>query len=210
MSYSAILSAAIAEGKSIVDTLIQNIKDNFDSHQSRLNLIESQIIPQPVGSISFYGGGSAPSGFLLCDGSAVSRATYASLFSIIGTTYGVGDGSTTFNLPDMRGRMPLGNGQGSGLTDRNLDDDGGTETHQLTTSEIPSHTHVITDPGHSHEVGGTGSGAVGSLTGSDGTLSTAAFSANDVSTGVTFDSVGGDQAHENMHPWVAVNFIIKA
>lgn len=72
----------------------------------------------PTGVIQMWGASSAPSGWLLCDGSAISRTTYAPLFSIVGTTYGMGDGSTTFNLPDMRQRFPLGlatSGTGSAL-----------------------------------------------------------------------------------------------
>lgn len=74
----------------------------------------------PTGAVIGFAGSSAPSGWLLCDGSAVSRTTYADLFTAIGTSYGVGDGSTTFNLPDLRGRVPVGVGQGSGLTNRAL------------------------------------------------------------------------------------------
>ena len=74
----------------------------------------------PVGAISIYGGAAAPAGWLLCNGAAVSRTvTYADLFAIIGTTYGVGDGSTTFNLPDLRGIFPRGAGTSGKLTDAN-------------------------------------------------------------------------------------------
>ena len=73
-----------------------------------------------TGIIIAYGGSAAPAGFLLCDGSAVSRTTYADLFAALGTTWGAGDGSTTFNLPDLRGRSALGAGTGSGLTPRSL------------------------------------------------------------------------------------------
>jgi microcystin-dependent protein len=72
----------------------------------------------PVGSVSMFAGSSAPTGWLLCNGAAVSRTTFSALFAIIGTTYGAGNGSTTFNVPDMRGRAAIGVGQGSGLTDR--------------------------------------------------------------------------------------------
>jgi microcystin-dependent protein len=89
---------------------------------------------------------------LLCDGSAKSRATYAALFAAIGTNYGAGDGSTTFNVPDFRGRVPLGAGTGPGLTARNLGATGGEESHVLVAGEIPAHSHGVTDPGHTHTV----------------------------------------------------------
>ena len=101
----------------------------------------------PTGVIQMYGGSSAPTGWLLCDGTAVSRTTYASLFTAIGTNFGVGNGTTTFNLPDLRGRSPIGAGTGSGLTARTLGTNYGAETHTLSTSELPSHTHSNTVSG---------------------------------------------------------------
>ena len=74
---------------------------------------QAQFIAATTGMISMYGGSSAPTGFLLCDGSAVSRTTYASLFSVLSTSYGTGDGSTTFNVPDLRSRVPVGIGTGT-------------------------------------------------------------------------------------------------
>ena len=107
----------------------------------------------PSGSVTQWAGsGSAPTGWLMCDGTAVSRTTYSALFTAISTTYGVGDGSTTFNLPDMQGRVAIGAGTG-----RNNADDGslpartigtyeGEETHTLTEAELPAHTHTYTKP----------------------------------------------------------------
>lgn len=102
------------------------------------------------GLIYMFGGSVAPSGFLMCDGSAISRSTYADLFSAIGTTYGVGDGSTTFNLPDMSGRVPIGVS-----LDIALGDVGGEETHTLLTNELPSHSHGIPSHGHTHTIKAT-------------------------------------------------------
>lgn len=95
----------------------------------------------PAGSIMAWGGATAPSNWLICDGSAVSRSNYASLFNAIGVQYGSGDGSTTFNLPDLRGRVPVGRNSGTFST---LGSIGGTETVTLTTAQIPSHTHANT------------------------------------------------------------------
>lgn len=98
-------------------------------------------------------------GCLICDGAPVSRATYAALFAAIGTAYGVGDGSATFNVPDYRGRAILGAGAGPGLTARNRGDRIGEEAHALTIAELASHhhdlsvsphTHTVNDAGHTH------------------------------------------------------------
>jgi microcystin-dependent protein len=114
----------------------------------------------PPGKLEMYAGGTPPIGWLLCDGSAVSRTTFANLFAAIGTTWGPGDGSTTFNVPDLRGRSPIGAGTGTGLTNRTLGAQVGAETHVMALSEMPSHGHndtghYHTDSGHSHS-GGTG------------------------------------------------------
>lgn len=105
----------------------------------------------PTGSIVPFGGSTAPSGWLLCDGSAVSRTTYETLFDIIGETYGSGDGFSTFNLPDLTGRVPVGIG-GTAFTP--LGATPGSETHTLTSAELPSHNHagssVTINSGGSH------------------------------------------------------------
>ena len=101
-----------------------------------------------VGEIKAYGGVAVPDGYLACNGAAVSRSTYSLLFTVISTTYGVGNGSTTFNVPDLRGRTLLGTGTGEGLTARTAADQGGVETHQLVEAELPSHNHV--QDAHNH------------------------------------------------------------
>ena len=99
--------------------------------------------------ITPYGGTAAPTGWLICDGTAVSRATYAALFAIVATAFGVGDGSTTFNLPDLRQRFPLGKAAaGTGST---LGGTGGDIDH---THTGPSHTH--TGPSHTHSLSDSG------------------------------------------------------
>lgn len=152
-----------------------------------------------VGIILPFGGSSAPAGFLLCDGTAVSRTTYADLFAAIGTTWGVGDGSTTFNVPDMRGRSPLGAGTGSGLTPRTLAAVGGEETHVLSSGELATHTHPLAPLSVPVRLelttGGTNSfGSVGTLG----------------STNQSFtQSTGRNDPHNTMHPFAVCTFIIK-
>ena len=156
----------------------------------------------PSGTMTAYGGSSAPSGWLLCDGSAVSRTTYASLFSAIGTTFGVGDGSTTFNLPDARGRVLAGKDNmggsaasrvttaGSGVDGATLGATGGSQTHTLTTAQLPAHNHGLTIYDSAPGVSASGGGA-GSATSS--------------STG----NAGSGDPHNNMPPTLVVNYIIK-
>jgi microcystin-dependent protein len=129
----------------------------------------------PIGSGLEWYSTSLPSGWLWQDGSAISRATYAGLFAVIGTTWGIGDGSTTFNLPDSRGRVAIGSGQGAtaegggGGTNRVLGVKAGAETHTQSAAEMYAHQHYpyLSDPGHVHSITATGGG----------------YSAGDVQTG---------------------------
>lgn len=154
----------------------------------------------PVGGVVLFAGSAAPSGYLLCDGSAVSRTTYAALFAVTSTTYGVGDGSTTFNLPDLRGRVAIGvnngglpNGANGSFSTRNAGSTGGAETHTLDSTQIPSHAHGSTDLVYSTPGSGTNTIAGGL----------------DFSIGGATSAVGGGLAHNNMQPFVVANFLIK-
>ncbi|MBU2553266.1 MAG: phage tail protein [Bacteroidetes bacterium] len=105
---------------------------------SWLQISSSATVTTPAGIISQFAGASAPDGYLLCQGQAVSRTTYAALFQVISTTYGSGDGSTTFNLPDLRTRVPVGlNSTG---TFNALNNKGGAETHTITQAQLPNYT----------------------------------------------------------------------
>ncbi len=149
---------------------------------------------QPTGTVTGYAGGTAPAGWLMCDGAEVSRTAYAALFAVIGETYGAGDGETSFCLPDLRGRVPLGAGAGSGgLTPRSLGATGGAETHTLTIAEMPSHTHQ---------------GGPLKQVSQDGGANMRNWNINSSQEGRTSAS-GGSSAHNNMQPYLSINFIIK-
>lgn len=164
----------------------------------------------PPGIMLPYAGSTAPSGWLLAYGQAVSRTTYAALFAIIGTTYGAGDGSTTFNLPDARGRVIAGKDNmggtaasrltaaGSGVDGTTLGASGGAETHTLTSAQIPAHTHPL-NGGNSYYLMRTSGGAVG-LTSGTGLADTV------TNTG---SNTGGGSAHNNAQPTLVENYIIK-
>ena len=102
--------------------------------------IKTPIIP--TGVIEMFAGSVAPIGWLICDGSIVSRIAFSDLFKIIGTTYGSGNSNNTFTLPDMRGRCPIGVGTGASLTARTLGSNVGAETATLAETNLPSHTHT--------------------------------------------------------------------
>lgn len=133
--------------------LLQFLLDNYynrtyvDALETSLRVAIDEAAP--VASVKEYAGSVAPpAGWLLCDGSAVSRTTYADLFAAVSTTYGVGDGSTTFNVPDMRGRVAVGLNPGGGpgisnIRAGSLNDSAGSEYHTLVTNEMPNHVHSV-------------------------------------------------------------------
>jgi len=167
----------------------------------------SSVSGLPSGSMVSYGGTTLPSGWLECDGAAVSRTTFSGLFTAVGISWGAGDGSTTFNLPSLARRTLVGRGgTGTGTLGNAVGNVGGAETHTLITSELASHTHGVTDPGHSHLAyygGGSGSGA---QSGYDTSLPLATSSNT---TGITVNAAGGNAAHNNMQPSAVVMMIIK-
>lgn len=174
-----------------------------------------QALPQP-GDIKWVGynvvAGSEPTGWLLADGRAVSRATFSALFTKYGVTHGAGDGVNTFNLPDIRGKSPVGIGQGAGLTLRTIGQTGGEELHVSTVNETPPHSHLMA---HDHAmqmtnglVGmdvptrGSGSGGVFDIGGSGASAPIKMFNGST-------SPQGGGAGHNTMHPWIALTPLVK-
>lgn len=146
-----------------------------------------------VGDVKMNAGAAAPTGWLKCDGLAVSRATYSALFAVIGTLYGAGDGSTTFNLPNFKGRVPVG--VDAAQTEfATLGKVGGAKTHTLSELEMPVHKHQVNDTYGVQYSAGTW---------------TDTSACDEISRTEDTTTAGGGQAHNNLQPYIAINFVIK-
>ena len=167
-----------------------------------------------IGEVRIFAGTFAPRSWAFCNGQLLAINQNQALFSILGTTYG-GDGRTTFALPDLRGRVAIGEGSGPGLSNRPLGQRSGHETHRLTTPEMPSHNHNAslsvtvgsnTETADSNEASGRVLGA-----GSNVYNSEAAEDGENLggvtATGQVLNN-GGSQAHNNMQPYLTVHYII--
>lgn len=157
-----------------------------------------------VAEIRIFAGNFAPRGWAFCNGQLLPVSQNTALFSLIGTTYG-GDGRTTTALPNLQGRAPMHPGRGPGLTDRRLGQRGGVESVTLSEAQMPNHTHTAQgsvrtgnqdDPANQYPAIGVG----GTLWGSANNLQSMASQA--------LPNTGGSQAHNNMQPFLTINFII--
>jgi len=157
-----------------------------------------------IGQISLFSGTFAPRGYEFCAGQMMTIAQNQPLFALIGTTYG-GDGRTTFALPDLRGRIPVHQGQGPGLSNHPIGQLGGVESVTLDTSQMPAHTHAIqADSGAA--TAETPAGNV--LAESSKKLYAAAGGSLVEMNANTVGSAGASQSHSNMMPFLGMNFII--
>jgi len=177
------------------------------------------LLGVPAGCVMPYAGATAPDGWLLCNGQAVSRATYAGLFAVIGTTFGPGDGSTTFNLPGLRGRVVAGKEASatrltpgiSGVDGATLGANGGSE-------RLHQHSHGVNDPSHAHSATGAGfvgqnlapgtNRAVGTGDGvNQGFFQSVSVTVGAAVTGISIQN-NGSGASQNVQPTIILNYVI--
>jgi len=156
----------------------------------------------PTGGVIAFAGATAPTNYLLCDGAAVSRTTYAELFALISTTYGSGDGSTTFNVPNLKGRVIVG----LDVAQTEFDvrgETGGAKTVTLTSAEMPVHNHSQQLPNATAGGAGANPGAYFSTNWTNATPNSTGASAT------TTANAGSGGAHNNLQPYIVLNYIIK-
>lgn len=179
-----------------------------------------------AGGMDYWGTTAPNSSFVFPTGQAISRTTYSALFAILSTSFGTGDGSTTFNLPDKRGRASFCVDNMGGVTANRLAAGslapnrhtvgtagaGGLDTHLLTTAEIPSHTHAntLTDPGHNHSTTADHIIAGSGFSGGAGNTTTGGAVGNNT-TGISINNAaqGGGTAHDNLPPLILCNYIMR-
>jgi microcystin-dependent protein len=161
----------------------------------------------PAGAITQFAGASAPAGYLLCTGQSISTTTFASLFSAIGYTYGGSGGF--FNVPNLQNRVPVGKGTGTFAT---LNSTGGAETHTLTIDQMPSHTHIQNPHNHAQTIGNIDdqnfTGGANQNPPADGPNAFSNGSLTQNTTAIN-QNTGGGQAHNNLQPYIVLNYIIK-
>ncbi len=166
-----------------------------------------------IGQVKMVGFNFATVGWALCNGQLLAIAQYDALFALIGTTYG-GDGQTTFALPNLSSRMPIHQGQGPGLSNHILGQAAGTENVTLVSSQMPQHTHILTQtvakrcqngPGNSKSPVGN---FFASGISSENFSTTGPAAMSELSFATTVGTAGGNQPHDNRSPYTCVNFII--
>jgi microcystin-dependent protein len=159
-----------------------------------------------IGEIRLFGGTFAPVGWSFCNGAVMSISQNSALFTLLSTTYG-GDGVNTFNLPNLQGRVPIHQGQGSGLSNYVIGQSGGAETVALITPQLPPHSH----PAVGSATGGSTGNPAGATWGNSGIQNNSfgpGSSANAVMNVGSTANTGSNQPHDNMLPFLAVSFII--
>jgi microcystin-dependent protein len=212
---------AIGKSNDIYPLDVQgDINVNGNICQNGTSIFNDPIL---IGTIMSWTSNAIPQNFLTCDGSAILRSSYSNLFNIIGTTYGSGDGLTTFNVPDLRGRVMVGTGSttytDSGISIEGssvmyaLGSNGGEEKHTMTMNEMPYHTHSMFNSGkHRHSIGGADSGSsYGAVLMTDRrSTNVGAWTNYEGSHSHIINSTGGSNACTLMQPYTVVQYIIKA
>src|SRR6266545_3110394 len=162
-----------------------------------------------IGEIIMFAGNFAPRGWAFCSGQILPIAQNTALFSILGTTFG-GNGQTNFALPDLRGRVPIHPGQGPGLSNYGLGQTCGEETHTLITSDMPAHNHAAQASGVAAggNSGSPGGNTWASSSNRDGIYNNAAPDSPMATNNITVGITGGSQPHNNLQPYLGINFII--
>lgn len=165
------------------------------------------LITLPVGAVVSWAGATLPTGYMECNGAAVSRATYSELYTALGgasSPWGQGDGSTTFNLPDLRDRAPVGVS-----ATKALGSVGGSATKTIAVTNMPAHSHGVTDPGHQHDAQkvSTQVFAGGSIFG-DRTQALAQLTGAQY-TGISINNTGGGTPLDVLNPYAALRYIIR-
>jgi microcystin-dependent protein len=161
-----------------------------------------------IGEIRLLGCNFAPQGWQVCDGRLLAISEYDTLYVLIGTTYG-GDGVTTFGLPDLRGRLPLGQGQGPGLSNRVIGEIAGVESVTLTTQQIPSHNHTVIATTGAATTGTPGTDVIpGSVAGQTMYVTNLTGAMPFTASAPSVSTVGGTQPHENCMPSLGITYCI--
>ncbi len=156
-----------------------------------------------IGQVMMFGGNFAPRGWALCNGQLLPISSNQALFSILGTQFG-GDGKSTFALPDLRGRFAMHPGTGSGLSPRKIGQRGGAETVTLTKNQIPAHNHTVGCAGR----GGSSDNPTDRFPAGSDPANSYHNNTNTTMNGSMIGNTGGGAAHDNMSPFLGVNFII--
>lgn len=160
-----------------------------------------------LGEIRMFAGNFAPRGWALCDGQLLAVSSHDALFSLLGTIYG-GDGRTTFGLPDMRGRLPMHQGTGPGLSQRNLGSKSGTERVTLNNTQLASHSHGLGYTDSRADVASPVDAVLARSAAGDLQFIDTVGNADKFMASETIGSTGQGNSHNNMSPYLCVHFII--